>query len=179
MYKIGLLRSVRAHLKSGGVIAYPTESCFGLGCDPFNHKAINKILSLKNRDKKKGLIVIAGGISQLSKIIYPLPETVATYWPGPNTLLVRAKSKVLYGVTGRHSKIAVRVTAFKPVIRLCNYLNMPLISTSANPAGFQSAKTYSTCRHMFGNKIMVLPGTTGFFKRPSTIIDWDTKKILR
>ena len=178
-YKIGLLRKVRSHLKRGGLIAYPTEFCFGLGCDPFNHKAINKIIRLKQRDKKKGLIVIAAKTTQLKKLTTPLDQEVSSYWPGPFTLVVRAQTSVPFSLTVKNRRIAVRVSAHDLVIQLCNYLNMPLISTSANKAGFKPVKTYLEANRLFGRNVLVMPGTTGFLKRPSVIIDWDNRKILR
>ena len=178
-YKIGLLRQVRSHLKRGGVIAYPTEFCFGFGCDPFNHKAINKIIRLKQRDKKKGLIVIAAKTSQLNSLTKPLTNEVNQYWPGAFSLVVQAREKVPFNLSGKSRRIAVRVTAHKPVIQLCKYINIPLVSTSANKSGFKPVRTYLEGKRLFGAKVLVLPGTTGFAKRPSVIIDWENHNILR
>lgn len=178
-YKLDLLKKVRKHLQNGGVIAYPTEYCFGLGCDPFNYRAISRILSLKGRSKKKGLIVIAGKISELKRLTMPLDNEVSNYWPGPFTLVVGANKNVPACLTGLRRKIAVRVTAHPLVKQLCGFLQMPLVSTSANYSGFRPAKTSRECRNAFGKNVMVLPGTTSFLKAPSTIIDWDSRKVLR
>ncbi|MFN7095509.1 MAG: L-threonylcarbamoyladenylate synthase, partial [Burkholderiales bacterium] len=184
-YKAGLLRKVQSHLNRGGVIAYPTEYCFGLGCDPFNYQAINKIIHLKARNKNKGLIVIAGSQQQLVKLVQPFTDeesiAVKQYWPGPFTLLRPVKSTgfISSNLVGKHSKLAVRVTKHKLVQQLCYYLAMPLVSTSANKARFRPITTYRECKRIFGRQVMVLPGITNNTKRPSTIIDWESKHILR
>lgn len=183
-YNSTVLNKIRHHLKNGGVIAYPTESCFGLGCDPFNYKAINLILKFKSRHKHKGLIVIAKDIDQLNKLIMPFSagekEKLKLIWPGAVSLLVNPSQKILPNLIGKHNKIAVRVTKHALVKQICNYCNIPLVSTSANQAGFKSAKNFRQCVNQFRNKdLLILPGLTNFAKKPSTIIDWETQKIFR
>lgn len=182
-YSSLLLYKVKQHLKSGGIIAYPTESCYGFGCDPFNYKAINKIIQLKGRSKTKGLIVIAGDRKQLNGLIQPIPavkeDIIAKYWPGFYSLILPTTDKVPRNLIGRHHKIAVRVTKHKQVQQLCKFLDMPLVSTSANKAGFKAVKTYRDCMRQFGDKVLVLPGITNFAKKPSTIIDLENNRILR
>jgi len=182
-YSSELLLKVKNHIKNGGIIAYPTESCYGFGCDPFNYTAINKIINLKGRSKTKGLIVIAGSQKHLSGLIMPLSEKdkneIKNYWPGPFSLILPVTKKVPQNLIGKHRKIAVRVTRHQLVQQLCNSLNMPLVSTSANKSGCRSIKTYRECIRQFGKDVMVLPGNTNFAKKPSTIIDWETKRQLR
>lgn len=171
------------HIKNGGVIAYPTEYCYGLGCDPFNRKAIDKVLKLKRRSKVRGLIVIAGEIKQLKSLIKPLKQKayddIDKYWPGPFSLILETKKNVPYNLIGRHKKIAVRVTKHQLVKQLCQFIQMPLVSTSANISGYKPIKTYREGKKQFGESTLVLPGLTNFAKNPSTIIDWSTKKTLR
>lgn len=184
-YSSKLLAKVRAHIRNGGLIAYPTESCYGIGCDPFNRKAIDRVIQLKGRNRAKGLIVIAGSNKQLTRILSKevLSELENSefnnYWPGPYSLILPVSSKVPNNLTGKYSKIAVRVTRHKLVQQLSRSLNSPLVSTSANKSGFKSIRTYRECKRQFGKKVMVLPGITSFSKKPSTIIDWETKMILR
>jgi len=182
-YSNRLLIKVRKHIKAGGVIAYPTESCYGFGCDPFNRKAIDKIIKVKGRSKTKGLIVIAGDLKQLEKLILPLTrndlQEVSQYWPGPYSLILPVTRKVPRNLIGVHPRIAVRVSKHYLVRQLCDRLNLPLVSTSANKSGFKSIRTYRECKRQFGKKVMVLPGLTSFAKKPSTIIDWKSRKRLR
>jgi L-threonylcarbamoyladenylate synthase len=182
-YSPAKLRQIKRHLRNGGVIAYPTESCYGFGCDPFNYSAINKIIRLKGRNKAKGMIVIAGGVAQLQKVIKPLNSTekpqLTQYWPGFYSIILPVSRQIPRNLIGSHRKIAVRVTRHKLVKQLTCALHMPLVSTSANKSGHQSIKTYRECVRQFGKRVMVLSGATNFAKKPSTIIDWESKKTLR
>lgn len=182
-YSNALLAKAHNHIRQGGVIAYPTESCYGLGCDPFNRKAIDRILKLKRRSKTRGLIVIAGKKEQLQSLVKPLQKRdnkdIDQYWPGPFSLILATKKNIPRNLTGKHHKVAVRVTKHALVKQLCGFLNMPLTSTSANVSGHKAIKTYRECHKKFGNSVLVLPGLTNFAKKPSTIIDWSTKTILR
>lgn len=183
-YSSQMLLQIKRHIRNGGVIAYPTEYCYGLGCDPFNQKAINKILEIKRRSRVKGLIVIAGKMNQLDNLILPLSikdqERIKQYWPGFYSIILDAKPLVPKVLIGKHNKLAVRVSKHILVKQLCNYVNSALVSTSANRAGFKPVKDYRECIRQFGREdIMILPGTTRFKKHPSTVIDWASSKILR
>ncbi len=177
------IASLRRHLHRGGLIAYPTESCYGLGCDPRNARAVSRLLRLKGRPKAKGLILIAGSIEQLTPFLAPLPsnagERFQAYWPGPVTLLLAAARHCPRWLTGKHEKLAVRVTAHGVAARLCNALGMALVSTSANRSRHQSLKTARACRHAFGAEVVVLPGRIGTRRRPSTILDPDRNERVR
>lgn len=183
MYSKELLDKVKRHLKKGGVIAYPTESCYGFGCDPLNYTAIDRLIKIKQRTKDKGLIVIASSITQLQRLIKPLNNSeinkISNYWPGPYSIILPVKPNIPKNLTGCHSKLAVRVSKHKLVQQLCTSLKQAIVSTSANKAGCPAIKSYRECQRQFGKKVMVLPGLIGFASKPSTIIDWETQKILR
>jgi L-threonylcarbamoyladenylate synthase len=174
---------VRRHLGRGGVIAYPTESCYGLGCDPRNARAVAKILRLKRRPKSKGLILIASEFAQLASFLAPVPAELqasfSDWWPGPNTLLLPVAPDCPRWLTGQHRKLAVRVTAHPEAARLCQALGMALVSTSANLSGRKMLRTASACKRAFGKRVMVLPGRIGTRRRPSTIIDPESGGVLR
>lgn len=176
-------RGLQQYLRRGGVIAYPTESCFGLGCEPRNRRAVQRLLRIKGRPERKGLILIAGKFSQLKPYLTPLrPTQVKTLhekWPGPHTWLVPASHNCPFWLTGRHSTLAVRVTAHPGSARLCNEAGMALVSTSANRSGQKSARTARECKRLFGDQVKVIPGLVGKRRRPSTIQDFATGKILR
>ena len=169
------LRRLRAFLKRGGVIAYATESCFGLGCDPRNARAVRRLLWLKRRPRAKGLILIGSDAGQFRRFLAPLPPALEArlgkWWPGPNTLLLPASCRCPYWLRGRHAKLAVRVTAHPQAARLCRALGMALVSTSANRAGQRPLKTWRACRQAFDAHVWVLPGRIGRRRRPSTILD--------
>jgi L-threonylcarbamoyladenylate synthase len=176
-------RAIKQHLRLGGVIAYPTESCFGLGCDPNNRNAVKKILRLKQRPQTKGVILIAADFRQLQRYTAPLTQAqsqqMQTTWPGPHTWLLPKSADCPIWLTGKHEKIAVRVTAHRPAVQLCRRLNMALVSTSANISGGRAIRTARICQRQFGSQIMVLPGLVGKRRKPSTIQDISTGAIRR
>ncbi|POZ61225.1 L-threonylcarbamoyladenylate synthase [Chromobacterium alticapitis] len=178
-----LQRRARGRLRQGGVIAYSTESCYGLGCHPFDVRAIRRVLALKARPNHKGLIVIAADIEQIRHLIQPLTTAqraeLARYWPGPYTFLLPASRRVPSALRGRHHKIAVRVTAHGEAAALCRTLGTALVSTSANRAGQKSLKTAQACRKAFKHKALTLPGRIGKRRKPSTIIDLESGRVLR
>lgn len=165
------------------MIAYATESCYGLGCDPRNCRAVWRLLALKERPQSKGLILIADDMRRFASFLAPpdpAQQTIlAQYWPGPNTLLLPTKPHVPRWLTGQHQRIALRVTAHPDAARLCHALGMALVSTSANRSGQRPAKTFSACRKTFGNSVLVIPGKIGRRKAPSTIMDFISGTIIR
>ena len=174
---------IRVHVAAGGVIAYPTESCYGLGCDPRNYRAVKKILSIKGRPQRKGMILVASSFDQLRHYVAPITfqERVQldAHWPGPFTFVMDKAPGTPRWLTGRFNSLAVRVTAHPDASRLCRALNMALVSTSANRGGMKPFKTHRQCLEAFGNRVLVLPGRVGRRKRPSTIMDLRSGHILR
>lgn len=177
------LQRLRAHFRRGGLIAYPTESCFGLGCDPRNPRAVRVLLRLKARPQSKGLILIAAAARQLRGYIAPLADThwrkIGNTWPGPNTWLIRAGKKCGGWLRGKHDTLAVRVTAHAGAAALCRALRSPLVSTSANLAGHHPLKSAAACRKAFGARVLVVPGRIGKHRKPSTIRDLASGRVLR
>jgi L-threonylcarbamoyladenylate synthase len=176
-------RALAAHLKRGGVIAYPTESCYGLGCDPRNRRAVKRILQLKQRPQRKGLILIASDYHQVSPYIQPLTaaEQQRLQQDGAQavTYLMPAKPSCPRWLRGVHASLAVRLTAHPFARQLCRSAGSALVSTSANRSGMRAAKTYAECRRMFGDGVWVLRGRVGERKRPSTIRAWAGDRIVR
>lgn len=160
--------ALRAHLRRGGLIAYPTESCYGLGCDPRNTHALGKLIALKGRSAAQGLLLIADRFKRLAPFVRPLApadrDRLARTWPGPVTWVVPASHAC---------------PALLTVGRLCRALDTALVSTSANKSGRKPAKTAAECRRIFGSRVRVLDGRIGTRKRPSTLIDLATGKLLR
>ena len=176
------LSTLHAHLKHGGVIAYPTESCYGLGCDPRNRAAVQKILRLKRRPWQKGLILVAANLEQVARFILPVSvterATLGQHWPGPYTFLLPVSARAPKLVIGKHRSLAVRVSAHSEVARLTRALG-PLVSTSANVSGAKPIKTYAEAQRAFGQQVWVLPGRIGKRRAPSVIIDLQSGKKLR
>lgn len=176
-------RALSAHLRRGGLIAYPTRGCFGLGCLPLHLPALRRLLRLKRRTRAKGLIVVADHPRRLRRLVAPLPPELsaraASRWPGHWTWLMPAAVRVPGALRGSSGRIAVRVDDFAPVRALCHGLRGALVSTSANRAGEHPARSVREVRRMFGNRVRVLPGRCQRGARPSTIADLASGRILR
>ena len=180
---MSLLSGIAAHLRRGGLIAYPTEYCYGLGCDPRSRVAVQQLLKLKRRPQKKGLILIAGKFRQIAPYLQPLTlheqDTLRRDGVQAITYLMPVKSDVPRWLRGVHDTLAVRLTAHPQAATLCNALHMALVSTSANRSGQRPARTAKECLRLFGNQVWVLPGKVGQRDKPSTIRAWVSGKILR
>jgi L-threonylcarbamoyladenylate synthase len=176
-------RRIAAHLKRGGLIAYPTESCYGLGCDPANRTAVLRLLKLKQRPQRKGLILIASAYQQVARYLQPLTsdEQAKLKVDGAQaiTYLLPTRPSAPRWLRGEHDTLAVRLTAHPYAKQLCRAVNSALVSTSANYSGQRPAKTYTECLRLFGRKVLVLPGRVGRRRKPSTIRDWAGGKIIR
>ncbi len=180
---IGVQRAATS-MHGGGVIAYPTESVWGLGADPENAEAVRRLLALKHRAPDKGLILIASDLAQVEPWLANLTDaqrdTLRASWPGPNTWLVPNGGLASPWVTGKHSSVALRVTAHPVAAALCRAFGGPIISTSANPQGRPSAKDAVQVRRYFGRQLdAIAPGRTGGRRQPSQIRDLASGKTLR
>lgn len=171
-------------MQNGGVIAYPTEAVFGLGCDPSNENAVMHLLKLKQRSPEQGLILIAANIEQLQPWIADVSEEqfaqAKQTWPGPFTWVFPAKSCVPHWIKGKHSTIAVRVTAHPIARGLCIQFNGAIVSTSANTHGSAPAKTVEEVKLIFDEQIdCIVSGDLGELKNPTEIRDVISGKIIR
>ncbi|MFD2110929.1 Sua5/YciO/YrdC/YwlC family protein [Thiorhodococcus fuscus] len=178
------LRLAVQFLRSGGVIAYPTEAVFGLGCDPWDGEAVERLLTLKQRAVSKGLILIASHQDQLQPFVAPLPEErlreIWSSWPGPNTWLFPASAQTPAWLTGRFDTLAVRVTAHPIAAAICRAYGGPIVSTSANRARRRPARTALQVRMGLGNgPDYVLAGACSGADRPSRIRDGLSGRLLR
>lgn len=180
---IKLLMAARA-LRRGGVVAYPTEAVWGLGCDPLDRSAVWRLLALKNRPATKGLILIASDFDMLEPFLQPLNEKLErrafATWPGPVTWLWPASAYAPDWITGGGPRIAVRVTRHPVASALCDAFGGAIVSTSANISGREPARSASQVRLMFGRQIdALLPGALGRLARPTTIRDVLTGRTVR
>lgn len=177
-----LKRALRV-LQAEGVIAYPTEAVFGLGCRPDAATAVARILCMKGRAAHKGLILVASDVGQIRPLVENtrVPwDSVLPTWPGPVTWILPAAPGVLPSwITGGRPGVAVRVSAH-PVIRaLCDAAG-PLISTSANPSNRPPARNVLQVLRYFSHEVdFIVPGELGGARRPSEIRDALSGQILR
>jgi L-threonylcarbamoyladenylate synthase len=178
------LRSAAAALRAGGVVAYPTEAVFGLGCDPRDAAALARLVALKGRPADLGVIVIAAEFSQLAPYLAPLPAELearaAATWPGPVTWVWPAAAGLPALLTGGRGTLAVRVTAHQPAAALCHAFGGALVSTSANRHGAPPARTAVEVRATFPDGLAaVLDLPCGGAARPTEIRDAVGGQVLR
>lgn len=171
-------------LANAGVVAYPTEAVWGLGCEPLNRHAFARLATLKNRPLNKGVILIASEFAQLESYLASLPKAklkpALDSWPGPNTWLMPVAAWVPEYLTGGRDTLAVRVTAHPVAATLCRAYGGPIVSTSANISGRPPARSALQVRRMFGSRLdYLLPGETGGLARPTVIRDVVSGEVLR
>lgn len=177
------LRQAAAVLHAGGVVAYPTEGVYGLGCRPDDGRAVQHLLDLKERPVSAGLILIAASFDQLADWIEPTPREIrqlSTPQAGPVTWLVTAGPLTPEWITGGRPKVAIRVTRHPVAAGLCLASGLPLVSTSANRRGKPPARSALSARLRFGRRLdLVVGGATGGAAGPTEIRDAATGRVVR
>ena len=173
--RVQLRRAVHA-LRAGEVIAYPTESVWGLGCDPDDGDAVSELLRMKRRSSSLGLILVASTIEQFDPYLEGLHWSVRSRlidsWPGPVTWLVPDNGRASEWIIGRHDSVALRVSAHPTVQALCSAFGGPVVSTSANRTGREPIRHAWRLRAVFGRDLAaVAPGALGGAARPTPIRD--------
>jgi len=171
-------------IRRGGIVAYPTEAVFGLGCDPANARAVTRLLALKHRRPDKGLILVAASLQQLQPWIAPLARSqvrqLGAGWPGPLTWLLPAAEHCPAWLSGGRDTLAVRVSAHPVVQALCKAAHTAIVSTSANREGQPPARSLLEIRLRFTNRIDdYLPGALGGLEQPTRIRDLQTGRVIR
>ena len=175
---------------AGGVIAYPTEAVWGLGCDPLDDQACFRLLQIKQRPVEKGMILVAASTDQLSFLLQTLSkqeqQQLKLAWQnqassGPVTFLVPDRaSQVPEWIKGQHSAVAVRVSSHPLVRALCERVGGPVVSTSANLAGRPAIKSRVQLEKQLGHKLdYILPGSLGGAAKPSQIVDLVSGRVMR
>lgn len=174
-----------ACLQQGGVIAYPTEAVWGLGCDPWNHKAVQRLLALKRRPEHKGLILVAANEQQIAPLLAGLSpvlrQRLHDSWPGRVTFVIPDPDGWAPGwIRGSHASVAVRVSAHPQVRSLCLRWGGPLVSTSANRSGEPPGTDRATVVQQLGDRLdWITQGQTGSDATPSSILDLVSGRVIR
>ena len=170
-------------LRSGGIIAYPTEAVYGLGCNPLDPAAVLRLLAIKQRSISKGLILIASRFEQVEPFVTipndEVRQRIDASWPGPNTWLLPAKPDTPRWLRGDHPSLAVRVTAHPMAAALCNTFGGALVSTSANTSGRPPARSALQARLRCPGIDLVINGATGGATKPTAIRNALTGDTLR
>lgn len=171
-------------LRDGDVLAYPTEAVYGLGCDPDNESAVRRVLALKSRPTRLGLILIADDFGRFEPFVGQVTgeqmQRAHATWPGPVTWLFPRSPGVPDWLAGSHPTIALRVTAHPLCRELCAAFGGAIVSTSANPSRSEPAKSAAEVEAYFGAELAgIVAGELGAGDRPSEIRDLASGRILR
>lgn len=186
-FSAGQVDQAATLLRGGGLLAYPTEAVFGLGCDPLNEEAVARLYRLKQRGPAQGFLLIASSEEQLSSFVdwSALSEqriaSIRGTWPGPVTWILPRRALQAPCVMGSHHGIAVRVTAHPVASALCTAFGGAVVSTSANPHGREAAKSTVAVSEYFENADLdaTLDGPVGGAAGPSEIRDALTGAVVR
>lgn len=172
-------------LQNGGLIAYPTEAVWGLGCDPFNEAAVNRLLSLKQRPVEKGLILVASKLDQLGSLLHDLTveqqAIISQVTERPTTWLVPDINKrIPIWIKGQHQQVAIRLSRHPLTARLCEETGSLLVSTSANESGEETLDNAKAIQKRLGKGLaLILDGSLGGETQASEIKDLKTGKVFR
>jgi L-threonylcarbamoyladenylate synthase len=172
------------YLRDGKVIACPTESVFGLGCDPGNETAVRQLLSLKGRSATAGLILIADCFERFETYTAPVSQALrqraGSSWPGPLTWLFPRADGVPDWLAGKHDTIALRLTAHPVCRALCAAFEGAMVSSSANPSSAEPARSAGRVEEYFGSFLGgIVEGALGGDENPSEIRDLATGAVIR
>ena len=179
-----MIRQAARTLRLGGIVAYPTEAVFGLGCDPLNPNAADRLIQLKGRAASKGFILVGSHYQHLSPFVAE-PDAdrmrrIVETWPGPHTWVFEAAADTPWWLTGGRTSIAIRVTSHPATAALCNAFGGAIVSTSANRAGLPPARTPLAVRcQLPGTVDFILHDSLGGLDRPTLIQDARTGATLR
>ena len=179
-----LSRAVSQIVHSGGIVAVPTETYYGLGVNPFNELAVDRLLRLKGRPDGKPILVLIGQRAQLSLLVREVSSIATflmdTFWPGPLTILFAAHSSLPHNLTAGTGTVGVRLSSCRPLVELLA-VSGPLTGTSANRAGGLPAQEANQVRTALGQDVDLIvdagPTPGGL---PSTVVDTrDRARLIR
>tara|TARA_S200000501_G_scaffold364414_1_gene396582 strand:+ start:833 stop:1393 length:561 start_codon:yes stop_codon:yes gene_type:complete len=171
-------------VRSGKILAHPTESIWGLGCDAFNEDAVENLINLKKRNNKKNFILLASSVEFIEKYVHDLSKDdkdfLNKYWPGPYTFLFNYSKNLPKHLQNRTGKIAIRVSDHLPIKQLFRGLDNFFVSTSANLSGAKNINDPNEVLNFFDYKdLAYYDADLGSLNKPSTIVDLESKEIIR
>ncbi len=175
----GWLEEAVKTLTRGGLVAFPTETFYGIAADPSNKAALKRLFTLKKRPSTKPFPLIIKDMEMLSRLVGPVPAEAARlierFWPGPLTIIFRAKDAAAEEAAGGSAKIGLRISSGAVCKRLLEKLNFPVTATSANPAGKPPARSASDVIKYFNGEIdlIIIDGDGGRLQGglASTVVD--------
>lgn len=162
-------------LQQGGIVAYPTETFYGLAVDPENKDAVSALYRLKKRNPDKAFSLIVPDLTNLSSYVEEFPEIskilMEKYWPGPLTLIFQMTNKILQQVALENNSIAIRISSHVVASKLCRLFGRAITASSANISGEPALDNAGSVKELWGNKLAyVLDGGNTPGNKPSTIL---------
>jgi len=173
-------------VSAGGVIAFRTDTFYGLGADPFNVSAVSKIRELKGREENKPILLLLSEASVGDRFIadrsQAFEEVARKFWPGPLTIVGVAVANLPPGITAGTGTVGVRVPADEGVRELVRTCGGALTATSANPSGREPARSAKEVFDYFGDRVdLIIDGGEVIATEPSTVVDVTTSppRVIR
>ncbi len=171
-----------AVLNDGGIVAFPTETYYGLAVDPFNPLALNHLFSLKQRDIAKPILTLVDDRESLPRLVHEVPvvylQLMDTFWPGPLTLIFQAKINLPTLLTAGTGTVGVRQSSHPFARQLLRAFGRPLTATSANISGQDAAADAPGVKAQFGNQIdMIFDGGRAQGVTGSTIVGLEGSRL--
>jgi L-threonylcarbamoyladenylate synthase len=173
-------------IQAGLVVAFPTDTFYGLGADPFNLAAVERVYQIKGRPRSKPLLLLLDSVEQIPMLTAELPDTfqeiTEEFWPGPLTIVMRASHRLPLKVTGGTGNIGLRMPNSRLARGLIRSAGVPLTATSANLSTLPSCTTASQVLGQIGGRVdMLIDGGAVLADKPSTVVDLTgpTMKIIR
>lgn len=161
-------------VKAGGLVAIPTETYYGLGADPFNQAAVERLIAVKGRPDGKPILVLIGALRQLDALVTHVPPAarvlIDTYWPGPLTIVLPANPRLPVALTAGTGTLGVRLTSCGPLAALLKIVG-PLTGTSANRSGALPESTAAGVQSALGDTLdMIIDAGPTPGEVPSTVV---------
>lgn len=170
----------------GEVVAYPTETIYGLGADLFSRKAIKRIYDLKARDYGLPVAILVANIAMLRELVIKIPERIETlmrrFWPGPLTMLFEVNERFPKSLVTNTGKVGVRISSHPIASALVTKVGRPITTTSANRSGWPPSLHVKHIQNFFGDKLScIMDGGECEPSRGSTVVDVtdESMRIIR
>jgi L-threonylcarbamoyladenylate synthase len=170
-----LIHKAAEVIQGGGVIIYPTETLYGLGANPFDPAAMQRLYAIKGRERNKPIPFLIKDLQMLATLVEAIPplgkQLMERYWPGALTLIFRAKEGLPAPLQGEAGTIGVRISSHPIARGIVEAMDCPLTATSANPAGEGDLIDCQGIAQLFGDQVDLVVDGGKVGGTGSTVVD--------